>query len=76
MGQENYGYCIKYGFQNNLSEISHTIEKLIKVDEMVEFEYEHHIEIIMELVQKFYYARALIKDEYSLINQRGGRAGI
>ena len=40
----------KYGWQNNLDEIRHTIEKLIKEDEKVEFEDERHIDLVMELV--------------------------
>ena len=50
MGKVNYGYCIKYSCKNNLDEISHTIEKLKEESEKVEFEYEHHIELIIELV--------------------------
>ena len=45
MGQVNYGYCIKYGCQNNLGESSHTIEKLIKSAENVEFKNERHIDL-------------------------------
>ena len=69
MGQVNYGYCIKYGCQNNLGESSHTIEKLIKSAENVEFEYERHLELITELVQQVDKARALIKVKLFLINQ-------
>ena len=36
MGQENYGYCIKYGFQTNFGEIIHIIERLRKSAEKVE----------------------------------------
>ena len=38
MGQEKYKDCIKYGFQTNLDESSHTIGKLIKEAENVDFE--------------------------------------
>ena len=37
IGQEKYGDCIKYDCQTNLEEISHTVEKLIKAGEKVEF---------------------------------------
>ena len=48
---------------------SHTIEKLIKAAEKLEFEDERHIEIIMELVWKVDKDRSLIKDKDGLINQ-------
>ena len=47
MGQERYGDCIKYGCQTNLDESSHTIEKLRKLAEKVEFEDKRHLELIM-----------------------------
>ena len=50
MGQVNYGYCIKYGCQNNQYESIHTIEKLKEAPEKVEFKYEYHVELRMELV--------------------------
>ena len=61
MGQENYGYCIKYSFQTNLNESIHTIQKMIKAAEKVEFEDGRHIVFIMELVQQVDDAREPIK---------------
>ena len=52
-----------------MDEIRHTIEKLIKEDEKVEFEDERHIDLVMELVWQADEAGALIKDEDGLINQ-------
>ena len=69
MGQEKYGDCIKSSFQTNSDESSHIIEKLRKVDETTEFEYEHHIELRMELVRQVDEAGSHIKGKYSLINQ-------
>ena len=69
IGQEKYGDFIKDGFQTNLDESSHTIEKLIKAAEKVEFEDERHIELRMELVWQVDEAGALIKEKYGLINQ-------
>ena len=68
-GQEKYGDCIKYGCQTNLDESIHTIEKLRKDAEKVEFEDERHIELRMELVWQVDKARALIKKKDGLINQ-------
>ena len=69
IGQEKYGDCIKDGCQTNLNENSHTIEKLRKEAEKVEFEDERHIELRMELVWQVDEARALIKEKEGLINQ-------
>ena len=71
IGQGKYGYCIKDGCQTNLDKSSHTIEKLIKAAEKVEFEDERHIKLIMELVQQVDKAVALIKDKDGLMNQLG-----
>ena len=52
-----------------MDEISHTIEKLRKEAEKVEFEDDLHIEITMELVWQVDKAGALIKEKDGLINQ-------
>ena len=52
-----------------MDESSHTIEKLRKVAEKVEFEGERHIELRMELVWQVDEAGALIKEKGGLINQ-------
>ena len=52
-----------------MDESSHTIEKLRKAAEKVEFEDEHHIELRMELVWKVDEAGALTKEKDGLINQ-------
>ena len=69
IGQEKYGDCIKDGCQNNLDESSHTIEKLRKASEKVEFEDERHIELRMELVWQVDEDGALIKEKYGLIKK-------
>ena len=69
MGQEKYKDCIKYGCQTNLDESVHTVGKLRKSDEKVEFEDELHIEIRMEFMWQVDYSRSIIKDKYVLINQ-------
>ena len=69
MGQEKYEDCIKDSCQTNLDESSHTIDKIRKSSEMVEFEDELHIEIKIELVQKVDEAGSFIKDKDYLINQ-------
>ena len=61
IGQEKYGECIKDDCQNNFEEISHTVEKLIKAAEKVEFEDERHTELKMELVWKVDESGALFK---------------
>ena len=63
IGQEKYGDCIKDGCQTNLDESSHTIEKMRKAAEKVEFEDERHVELRMELVWQVDKAEALIKDK-------------
>ena len=63
MVQENYGYYIRYSCQLNLGEYTHTIEKLRKSAEKIEFEYENNIKIIMELVRKVNDSGALIKEK-------------
>ena len=52
-----------------MDEIRHTIEKLIKEDEKVEFEDERHIDLVMELVRQVENDESIIKDEDDLINQ-------
>ena len=47
----------------------HTIEKLTKEDERVEFEDERHIDLVMELVRQVENDESIIKDEDDLINQ-------
>ena len=64
--QEKYGDCIKDGCQNILEEISHTVEKLRKTAEKVEFEDERHIELRMELLWLVDNAGALIKEKDGL----------
>ena len=50
-----------------MNESIHTIEKLIKVAKKVQFEYERHIELIIEFVRQVGEAGALIKDKNGLI---------
>ena len=64
----------KRWLQNNLDESSHTIEKLIKAAEKVEFEDERHIELIMKLVWQVDEAGSLIKERDGLINQLGEKS--
>ena len=52
-----------------MDESSHTIEKLRKEAEKVEFGDEHHIELRMELVWQVDKAGAIIKEKDCLINQ-------
>ena len=52
-----------------MDERSHIIEKLRKAAEKVEFEYERHIELIMEWMRQVDEAGELIKDNGNLINQ-------
>ena len=52
-----------------MDESSHTIEKLRKEAEKVEFEDERHIELIVELVWQVDEAGSLIKERDGLINQ-------
>ena len=75
IGQEKYGDCIKDGCQTNLDESSHTIEKLRKAAEKVEFEDERHIELRMELVRQVDEAEELIKYTNNLMNKLKKSAG-
>ena len=69
IGQEKYGDCKKYGCQTNLDESSHTIEKLRKAAENLEFEDECYTELRIEFVWQVYESGALIKEKDGLINQ-------
>ena len=51
-----------------MEELSHTVEKLRKAAEKVEFEDERHIELKMELLWKVDKAGALIKEK-DVLNQ-------
>ena len=69
-GAKNYGDLIKYFGQTNLDEISHTIEKLRKLSEKVEFKNQHQIELRIKLVRKVDKAITLIKEKEILIKQK------
>ena len=54
----------------NLDERSHSIEKMRKSAEKVEFEDDRHLELIMKLVHQVHEAVSLIKVKYGLVYQR------
>ena len=56
-----------------MDEKSHAIEKLRKAYEKLESEYEHHVDIIMELVRQVFKDGEIIKDKDGLINQQEKR---
>ena len=67
---------IKDGCQTKYYEIIHTIEKLIKADEKIDFEYLCHTEIIIKYLLQVDEDGPRIIEKVSLINQVKKSAGL